>query len=239
MALEVEDLRFHHPGQTRPFIAVERFHLEARERVLIHGPSGCGKSTLLSLITGIRPLQRGRIRVADEPFSELSQRRRDTFRADHIGVIFQAFNLLPYLSALDNVRLTPSFSKRRRQREGRADTSDTADKAGKESAALALLGRLGLDSKVARLPAHQLSFGQQQRVAAARALYGEPELIVADEPTSALDTEHRDGLMRLLAEQCERSGSALLMVSHDPDVAGYFHRALSFDELNRAAHHVA
>ncbi len=133
MALEVEDLRFHHPGQTRPFIAVERFHLEAGERVLIHGPSGCGKSTLLSLITGIRPLQRGRIRVADGPFSELSQRRRDAFRADHIGVIFQAFNLLPYLSALDNVRLTPAFSKRRRQREGRADTSDTADKAGKRA----------------------------------------------------------------------------------------------------------
>lgn len=236
MALEVEDLRFHHPGQTRPFIAVERFHLEAGERVLIHGPSGCGKSTLLSLITGIRPLQRGRIRVAGEPFSELSQRRRDAFRADHLGVIFQAFNLLPYLSALDNVRLTPSFSKRRRQREGGADT---ADKAGKESAALALLGRLGLDSKVARLPAHQLSFGQQQRVAAARALYGMPELIVADEPTSALDTAHRDALMGLLTEQCERSGSALLMVSHDPDVAGYFHCGLSFDELNRAARHVA
>ena len=236
MALEVEDLRFHHPGQTRPFIAVERFHLEAGERVLIHGPSGCGKSTLLSLITGIRPLQRGRIRVAGEPFSELSQRRRDAFRADHLGVIFQAFNLLPYLSALDNVRLTPSFSKRRRQREAGADK---ADKAGKEGAALALLGRLGLDSTVARLPAHQLSFGQQQRVAAARALYGEPELIVADEPTSALDTAHRDALMSLLAEQCERSGSALLMVSHDPDVAGYFHRGLSFDELNRAARHVA
>ena len=234
MALEVEDLRFYHPGQTRPFIAVESLNLAAGERVLIHGPSGCGKSTLLSLVTGIRPLQRGRIQVAGEPFSALSQRRRDAFRADHLGVIFQAFNLLPYLSALDNVRLTPSFSKRRRQREG-ADTN----KADTETAALTLLALLGLDRKVARLPAHQLSFGQQQRVAAARALYGEPDLIVADEPTSALDTAHRDALMGLLAEQCERSGSALLMVSHDPDVARYFHRSLSFDELNQAARHVA
>ncbi|MCC4307971.1 ATP-binding cassette domain-containing protein [Alcanivorax marinus] len=228
-ALDLEDLRFHHPGQPRPFIAVERLTLAPGERVLIHGPSGCGKSTLLSLVTGIRPLQRGDIHIAGEAFSGLSQRRRDAFRADHMGVIFQAFNLLPYLSALDNVALTPAFSPRRRQREAGE----------RASAALALLRRLGLGETVARLPAHQLSFGQQQRVAAARALFGQPELIVADEPTSALDSGHRDGLMRLLADQCERGGSALLMVSHDPAVALFFHRTLAFEDINRAARHAA
>ena len=233
MVLEVDALRYAHPGQTRPFIDIDRFTMEAGERVLLHGPSGCGKSTLLSLITGIRATQRGSIRVAGQVFSALPQRRRDAFRADHIGVIFQAFNLLPYLSAVDNVRLSAGFSRCRRQREGVQGRRQSA------RAAAALLERLGLEASIAALPAWQLSFGQQQRVAAARALFGKPALIIADEPTSALDSHSRDALLDLLCRQCEQSGSALLMVSHDRAVAPHFHRSVDFTGLNKGADHAA
>ncbi|WP_290537952.1 ABC transporter ATP-binding protein [Alcanivorax sp.] len=213
MVLELDNLRYQHPGQARPFIHIDHFALQAGERVLLHGPSGCGKSTLLSLVTGIRPARDGNIRVSGKPFSSLSQRRRDAFRADHIGVIFQAFNLLPYLNAVDNVCLSAGFSRRRCEREGASSNKQ------RRIAAQELLTRLGLDAAPSALPAWQLSFGQQQRVAAARALFGKPDLIIADEPTSALDADSRDTLLALLCEQCEQAGSALLMVSHDSQVA--------------------
>lgn len=233
MVLDVEALQYAHPGQTRPFIDIPRFAMGPGERVLLHGPSGCGKSTLLSLITGIRATQRGAIQVAGSAFSALPQRGRDAFRADHIGVIFQAFNLLPYLSAVDNVRLSAGFSRRRRQREGVVGRRETT------RAAAAVLARLGLAASVSALPAWQLSFGQQQRVAAARALFGQPELIIADEPTSALDGDSRDALLALLCRQCEQSGSALLMVSHDLTLAPHFHRSVDFVALNRGDAHAA
>ncbi len=232
MVLELDALRYSHPGQPRPFINIDHLSMAAGERVLLHGPSGCGKSTLLSLITGIRPTQRGRIQVAGEAFSALPQRRRDAFRADHIGVIFQAFNLLPYLNAVDNVCLSAVFSRRRRQREGVRGRRQSAR-------AAALLERLGLDASTSALPAWQLSFGQQQRVAVARALFGNPELIIADEPTSALDSDSRDALLELLCSQCEHAGSALLMVSHDRAVAPHFHRSVDFGALNAEASHAA
>ena len=233
MVLHLNNLEYSHPGQSRPLLRVSDFALQAGERVLLHGPSGCGKSTLLSLVTGIRPVQKGEIQVAGQPFSALSQRRRDAFRADHMGVIFQAFNLLPYLSAVDNVTLSAGFSRRRCDREG------VSNKAQRQQAAQALLQRLGLDDRTAALPAWQLSFGQQQRVAAARALFGKPELIIADEPTSALDNHSRDILLNLLGELCEQSGSALLMVSHDNQVAGHFQRSVSFASLNGEGDHAA
>lgn len=227
VALKLDALRYCHPGQVHPFLEIPSFSLSAGERVLLHGPSGCGKSTLLSLITGIRPVQAGTIRVAGQPFSALPQRRRDRFRADHIGVIFQAFNLLPYLNAVDNICLGASFSRRRCHREG------ASNKTQQIAAAERLLTRLGLESSSWALPAWQLSFGQQQRVAAARALFGKPDLIIADEPTSALDNASRDALLTLLCELSEQAGSALLMVSHDRQVAGHFHRSMDFATLNQ------
>ncbi len=233
MVLQLDALRYCHPGQSEAFLRVAHFSLQAGERVLLHGPSGCGKSTLLSLITGIRPVQEGEIRVAGASFSSLSQRKRDAFRADHIGVIFQAFNLLPYLNAVDNVCLSAGFSRRRCEREGASNNRQ------RRLAAQELLSRLGLDSATSALPAWQLSFGQQQRVAAARALFGKPDLIIADEPTSALDSHSRDTLLALLCEQCEHAGSALLMVSHDSQVADRFHRSVGFSALNGGEHHAA
>ncbi|MCG8393508.1 MAG: ATP-binding cassette domain-containing protein [Pseudomonadales bacterium] len=233
MVLQLDNLHYCHPGQSRPLLRIPHFALQAGERVLLHGPSGCGKSTLLSLVTGIRPVQHGQIQIAGETFSSLSQRKRDAFRADHIGVIFQAFNLLPYLNAVDNVCLSAGFSWRRCQQER------ASNKPQRNEAARNLLGRLGLDADTMTLPAWQLSFGQQQRVAAARALFGKPELIIADEPTSALDSHSRDTLLALLCELCEQSGSALLMVSHDSQVAGHFHRSVDFASLAGEGDHAA
>ena len=195
--LQLNGLEYRYPGQSYPFLQVPSFSLQAGERVLLHGPSGCGKSTLLSLITGIRPVQQGEIRVAGQAFSSLPQRHRDAFRAAHMGIIFQAFNLLPYLSAVDNVCLNARFSRRRCEREGARNQTQ------RREAAQALLARLGLA----------------------------PELIIADEPTSALDSASRDALLALLCELCDQSGSALLMVSHDSQVAGYFQRSVAFGRL--------
>lgn len=231
LVLQLSELEYRYPGQTRSVLQVPGFALQAGERVLLHGPSGCGKSTLLSLITGIRPVQNGRIQIAGQLFSSLSQRRRDAFRADHLGVIFQAFNLLPYLSAVDNVCLGAGFSRLRCERES------VRSKAQRHAAARALLARLGLDESTVTQPAWQLSFGQQQRVAAARALFGKPDLIIADEPTSALDNHSRDTLLTLLCELCEQSGSALLMVSHDGQVGHHFKRSVDFASLAGEGNH--
>lgn len=228
--LQLNGLEYRYPGHQNAILQVPVLGLRAGERVLLHGPSGCGKSTLLSLITGIRPTQKGTIEVVGQPFSSLPQRRRDAVRADHMGVIFQAFNLLPYLSAVENVCLSAGFSRRRCKRQ------DAHGRSQRTVAALTLLDRLGIDRHSAALPAWQLSFGQQQRVAAARALFGKPELIIADEPTSALDDDSRDTLLNLLSELCEQAGSALLMVSHDSQVAPYFQRSIAFADLAGGRH---
>ncbi len=222
-SVEVADLHFHWPGQSRPLLAIDHFALGVSERLFLHGPSGSGKSTLINLLAGVSTPQRGEVRVLGEPLSHWSGARRDRFRADHIGLIFQQFNLLPYLSALENVQLPCEFSGQRRRR------------AGAVASARQLLKALGLTEEIWNRPAAELSVGQQQRVAAARALIGAPALIIADEPTSALDADARDSFIDLLLEQARCCGSAVLFVSHDRALAGHFDRALALAELNRAA----
>ena len=146
----------------------------------------------------------------------------DRHRADHLGYIFQQFNLLPYLSVIDNVRLPCRFSARRRQRAG-------------SGAAERLLERMGMDASLWHRAAGELSVGQQQRVAAARALIGAPEVVLADEPTSALDEDLRDAFMTLLLERCAEAGSALVFVSHDARLATRFARRVDLPALNAAA----
>jgi putative ABC transport system ATP-binding protein len=142
---------------------------------------------------------------------------------DHIGLIFQQFNLIPYLSVLDNVLLPCRFSRRRREQAG-----DMADSAAR------LLGHLDLDASLWQRPATALSVGQQQRVAAARALIGRPELVIADEPTSSLDAERQAAFLDLLIDECNEAGAALVFVSHDRRLAGRFGRELALTEINRA-----
>ena len=227
-AIEIQDLRFGW-GPGAPLLDIAGFSLSAGERVLLHGPSGCGKSTLLGLVGGVLVPGSGSVQLLGRPFSALPGSRRDAFRAEHMGFIFQLFNLVGYLSVLDNVLLPLRFSARRRARV--ADPPAEARR---------LLASLGLDDPalVAR-SVGELSVGQQQRVAAARALLGRAEILVADEPTSALDADARDSFLELLMRECAAGGTSVLFVSHDRALAPRFDRSLSLAELNRTARGVA
>lgn len=223
-ALRIDAVEFHWPGKHRFQLLIESFAVKRGERVLILGPSGAGKSTLLSLICGIVTPQAGAIGVLAKDLVAMAPAERDRFRAEHIGVIFQMFNLLPYASALDNVLLPLSFAPVRQQR---ASSSGSA----KEEAAR-LLAALGLDeSQTSVRRAAELSAGQQQRVAAARALIGSPEMIVADEPTSALDAAVQDTFLDLLFSQAKEVKAALLMVSHDERLSGHFDRTVPLSDF--------
>lgn len=225
--VSVSDLRFAWPGQSE-ILDIETLVLGAGERLFLRGPSGSGKSTLLGLIAGVLETQNGQINVLDQTVSALSGSQRDRVRADHLGVIFQMFNLVPYLSVVQNVVLPCRFSKRRAQEAKQAG--------GAEAEALRLLKRLGLDDQaLLNRNVTELSVGQQQRVAAARALIGNPSLIIADEPTSALDADSRDRFIELLSEEAQKTGAALLFVSHDGALAPLFDRAVDLAEINRAA----
>jgi len=220
----MRNVRFTWPGRNAFTIKVRSVAVPARTRLLLVGPSGSGKSTFLSLLAGVTRPQSGALHVLGTELSALSSAARDRFRAEHIGIIFQMFNLLPYGSVLDNVVLPLSFSTRRRQR---ATASGPA-----EQEALRLLASLGLDAdELAGLPAASLSVGQQQRVAAARALIGRPELIVADEPTSALDRDRQAAFLDLLFGEVEAAGATLIMVSHDEDLGRRFDQVLRLDEI--------
>jgi putative ABC transport system ATP-binding protein len=222
--LTLQDLRFGwQPAQ--PVLDIAELTLAAGTSLFLRGPSGSGKSTLLNLIGAVLQPQAGTITLLGTDLASLNRGARDRFRADHIGFIFQQFNLLPYLSALDNVLLPCGFSRRRRERAGSH---------GGAEAARHLLDRLGLGPELYERPANRLSVGQQQRVAAARALIGAPELIVADEPTSALDSDARDGFLKLLFDECRQAGSTLLFVSHDRSLEASFDRAIDLGAINRA-----
>jgi putative ABC transport system ATP-binding protein len=230
--ITMSGVRFAWPGRNPFAIAVDAFALRARERVLLIGPSGSGKSTFLSLIAGIVTPREGRLEVLDTDLAKLSNSARDRFRAEHIGIIFQMFNLLPYGSVVDNVVLPLSFSEKRRLR--------AKERGSTEAEALRLLASLGLDTRdIEGLAASSLSVGQQQRVAAARALIGRPELIVADEPTSSLDRNRQAAFLDLLFAEVAAAGSTLMMVSHDESLSSRFDRVLRLDEIAVATRRAA
>ena len=212
-------MAFAWPGQHGFALTVDRFALAPGESVLLLGPSGSGKSTLLNLICGVIPPSAGRVVVLGTDLGTLAGAARDRFRAAHFGILFQMFNLLPYLTAVDNVLLPLRFAPERRRRAGSG-----------EEAARRLLARLGI-AEVAHQPATELSVGQQQRVAAARALIGTPEIVVADEPTSALDTDARDGFLELLFSEIRVAGASLLMVSHDGSLRRRFDRVVQLSDI--------
>lgn len=220
--VRMDGVRFAWPGRDAFALAINSFELRRGERLLLIGPSGSGKTTFLSLLCGILAPQSGTIEVLGTDLGKLSGPARDHFRAEHFGIIFQMFNLLPYGSVRDNVLLPLAFAAERRKRAGAAD--DTA---------LALLHSLGLDRDLAGRPAAKLSVGQQQRVAAARALIGAPELIVADEPTSALDRDRQTAFLDVLFTQVHEAGASLIMVSHDQSLAPRFDRMLPLQDIAR------
>ena len=216
-------VQFAWPGRQPFAFHIADFALAQGERVLLTGPSGSGKSTFLSLLAGIVTAQTGRIEILGTDLATLSASARDAFRAEHFGIIFQMFNLLPYGSVIDNVVLPLAFAPNRRRRASAGGSA--------ELMAHELLDRLGIGIPLATRRASSLSVGQQQRVAAARALIGGPELIVADEPTSALDAGRQDAFLDLLFEQVGAAGATLIMVSHDERLAPRFDRVLRLDQI--------
>jgi putative ABC transport system ATP-binding protein len=224
-AIDIEAAEFAWKGQA-PLLAIERFTVARGERVFLKGPSGSGKSTLLGLIGGVLIPRSGTVRLLGTGVSELDASGRDRFRGEHLGFIFQMFNLIPYLTVHENVLLPLQFSSARRQRVSNVDPSQES---------LRLLETLGLAGNgVLERPVTQLSIGQQQRVAAARALIGRPDILIADEPTSALDADTRDGFLELLINECQSFGTTLLFVSHDSSLSAHFDRSLAMSDINRA-----
>ncbi|MCK6406015.1 MAG: ABC transporter ATP-binding protein [Rhodocyclaceae bacterium] len=230
-ALTLRQLRFSWPRQPAPCLDIAGFSVAAGERVFLHGPSGSGKSTLLALIGGVALPQQGSVEVLGQRLETLSARARDRLRADDIGFLFQQFNLLPWLSAIDNVLLPCTFSASRRQRASAAQPA--------RAEAERLLTQLDLAPDSWHTRAGELSVGQQQRVAAARALIGGPALLIADEPTSALDAARQQIFVDLLLREAAAAGAALIFVSHDHRLARHFDRTVALADINRAASEVA
>jgi len=202
-------------SQTR-IIDIPHFEMEEGAQIALRGTSGIGKTTFLNLIAGILGADNGRIIVAGEEMTALSESGRDRLRASHIGYIFQTFNLLAGYTALENVMLGMMFGK-----------GIDAEFAGH------LLERVGLGDRMDYRPS-QLSVGQQQRVAVARAVANRPSLVLADEPTGNLDYHHANEAIALVREICGENNAALLTVSHDADVLGQFEEATDFAEVNRS-----
>ncbi len=226
--IELQDIRFAWPGLTAFALSVPDFSVGQGETVLLLGESGSGKSTLLSLLCGTILADSGTIRIAGTDIRALAGSSRDKFRAEHIGVIFQQFNLLPFGSVLDNILLPLRFAPERRSR-----CEDPTKQA------IALCGSLGLPEDVPSQQASSLSVGQQQRVAVARALIGTPPILIADEPTSALDEESQSSFLDLLFGQVRAQGSTLLMVSHDPRLTDRFDRVVRMSDVVQTERHVA
>jgi putative ABC transport system ATP-binding protein len=224
--IRLADVRFRWRRRSEAVLDIARFSVAPGERVFLSGPSGSGKSTLLNLLGGVAVADTGRVEVLGTDLASLPARGRDRFRSDHVGFVFQMFNLLPFLPLVANVTLPCLFSPVRRARaEARTGSADAE--------AARLLAAMGLAREVIENRAtSDLSVGQQQRVAAARALIGAPELIVADEPTSALDTEVRRAFLDLLFAEVANAGSTLLFVSHDGSLADRFDRAVRLSDIN-------
>ena len=224
----LDDIRFAYPSQQHATLDIKHFSLRRGEKLFLYGPSGSGKSTLLSIISAILKPETGIVRVNDTELQALNGAQSDQFRADNIGLVFQQFNLLPFMSVVDNVTLPCRFSAVKRDAV-LASSNSLHDEAQRLLSAMQLPETLFKSRKTM-----QLSVGQQQRVAVARALMGQPSLIIADEPTSSLDTQTRVAFLDLLFAELDRSKSSLLFVSHDESLKHLFDRSMSLAEINSA-----
>ncbi|WP_142806074.1 ATP-binding cassette domain-containing protein [Stenotrophomonas maltophilia] len=220
--IALEDVQFGYGMQL--VLDIPRLWIEQGSSVLLRGISGGGKSTLLGLLAGVLLPGKGRVEVAGQALQDMGGAARDRFRADQLGVIFQQFNLLPFLSVRDNIALGLRFSRLRSARISGPLDAEIAR----------LLQALQLNPELMQRPAGALSVGQQQRVAAARALIGRPALLLADEPTSALDREAATAFLKLMSAQCEAAGTTVLVVSHDDSLQPLFDRTISLSEINQA-----
>jgi putative ABC transport system ATP-binding protein len=221
-AVNIEQLIFSYRG-SKAVLRIPALAIAKGEKIFLHGPSGSGKTTLLGIFAGVLKAKEGSVKILGRDLAHMSGPRRDALRGSHIGYIFQMFNLIPYLNVLENIILPCRISPERQRRLNGRSQKDEA----KKLAERLDIGPIVNDNVV------DLSVGQQQRVAAARALIGAPELIIADEPTSSLDEDHREGFLQLLFNQCREIGSTLIFVSHDRRMMSLFDRAISLSEINK------
>ena len=226
--IHLEDVRYRWPGRASFAISVPGLSVQACESVLLLGESGSGKSTLLSLICGTVLADGGDVNVSGTNLNTLPGGKRDRFRAEQIGIVFQQFNLLPFGSVLDNIMLPLRFAPKRKER-----CADAYRQAAE------LCRALGLPKGVGTARAANLSVGQQQRVAVARALIGEPPILIADEPTSSLDENSQANFLDLMFDQVRAQGSTLLMVSHDLRLGQRFDRTLQMSDIVTAERQAA
>jgi putative ABC transport system ATP-binding protein len=218
--LEICELRkaFRTPeGEIKPVVNIPHFTLAERAELALRGESGTGKTTFLHLIAGIIRPDAGTIALNGVELTKLSESRRDRLRATTVGCVYQTFNLLQGYTCLENVLLAMAFGRGRDRKF-----------------AAALLERVGLSHRLSYHP-RQLSVGQQQRVAVARALANRPKLVLADEPTGNLDAAMAGETLALLRETCAEQGAALLLVSHDRDILARFDHVADFRAINQAA----
>ena len=219
MAINLSNVCFNYPEQANvPILNIPAWSLGEGEDAFIYGPSGGGKSTLLGLLSGVLSATQGKVTVLGQALNNMSPRQRDKFRANHIGYVFQQFNLIPYLDAIDNIRLASYFAKSNRSLDNDIQT---------------LLTTLNFPEQDWNKPVRNLSIGQQQRIAIARALINKPQILIADEPTSSLDQANRDNFMSLLMTIVKQHKITLLFVSHDMSLSHYFSRVESLNEINQ------
>ncbi|MCA9069702.1 MAG: ABC transporter ATP-binding protein [Planctomycetaceae bacterium] len=205
-------------GRRFEVLNIEHFELSEGEQVVLVGSSGGGKTTLLNVISGISTPDSGRVEIDGIDITRLPEMHRDRLRAERIGFVFQTFNLLPAFTAYENVLLGMSFSGRR------ANAGRARD----------LLHLVGLEHRLSHRPG-QLSVGEQQRVAVARALANQPTLLLADEPTANVDVRNQDLILKLIREACIENDVALLMVTHAMEVARQFDKVVNLPDFNKAA----
>lgn len=203
-------------GNILPILEIERFELKESEQVALIGESGSGKSTLLNVVSGITAADSGKVTIGGTEIASMAEVVRDRFRAERIGFVFQTFNLLPAFSALENVLLGMSFSRKKPSRERAKE----------------LLALVGLDHRIHHRP-KQMSVGEQQRVAVARALANQPKLLLADEPTANVDVSNQETILQLLRDACSQNQISMLLVTHSQEVAGQFDRVENLTDFNK------
>lgn len=223
--IQIKNLKFKYPSSTSNILDIPEFDLKKNEKVFLFGPSGCGKTTFLEVLAGINIPNSGRISINNFELQKMNSSQRDRFRADHIGYIFQSFNLVPYLSVKDNITLPLYFSQLKREHVHLSNETKVVSD---------VCNKLGIEHLLNK-SVTELSIGQQQRVAAARAIIGKPDLILADEPTSSLDFDHREKFIQLLFSICNELGISVLFVSHDRTLEKLFDRSVSLQEINLAS----
>jgi putative ABC transport system ATP-binding protein len=215
-AVRLRDLRFGWSRRGSALLEIADFGIDRGERLFLYGPSGSGKTTLLNLLAGVLLPQQGSVEILGRDITRMRPFRRDLFRARHVGVIFQQLNLIPYLDVLGNVLIAPHFAK--------------TDRSGAERHAMELLTTLGM-RELLHKPATELSIGQQQRAAVARALVTRPEILIADEPTSALDSDNRETFMNRMLQMAGENDTTVIFVSHDRNLQEHFDRHLDIREF--------